>query len=419
LPRWLKVTVLSVLLLANAAVLGAWWLMDSADTAFRENAESLEEVVPELDSRPVGPKDPMYFLLIGSDSREGVDTKQFGDFKGARGDVVMVARVDPAEGRAQILSIPRDTWVPIEGHGEGKINAAYAYGGPALMVKTVRELTGAPIHHYVEVDFAGFQALVDEIGGVEMTFEHSARDRKSKLDVPAGTVTLDGYQALAYARSRSYQELRGDQWVSVDATDIGRTQRQQALVLAILKRLKRPSTLAETGDIVASIAQHMTVDAALADSSLTQLAFSLRDIGPSDIETATLPTVGATRGGASIQVVEQPAAAAMLEAFRAGSPLDADGGEAIVAVDVLNANGVAGSAGRWASRLGELGYTVNRVDNADERQETTVVVVGEDRVVAGELLVGALGFGSVEVGDVPEGVDAVVLLGADAGDPVS
>ena len=312
MPRWLKVSVLSILLLANAAVVGAWWLMDSADTAFRENAQSLEEVVPELDARPAGPTEPMYFLLIGSDSREGVDAKQFGDFKGARGDVVMVARVDPDQGKAQVLSIPRDTWVPIEGHGEGKINAAYAYGGPALMVKTVRDLIGVPIHHYVEVDFAGFQALVDEIGGVEMDFENPARDPKSKLDVPAGTVVLDGYQALAYARSRYYQELRDGQWVSVDATDIGRTQRQQALVLAILKRLKRPATLAETGDIVASIAQHMTVDAALAESSLTQLAFSLREIGPSDIETATLPTVGATRGGASIQVLEQPAAAAVL-----------------------------------------------------------------------------------------------------------
>ncbi|MFO7293066.1 MAG: LCP family protein [Acidimicrobiia bacterium] len=419
MPRWLKVSVLSILLLANAAVVGAWWLMDSADTAFRENAQSLEEVVPELDARPAGPTEPMYFLLIGSDSREGVDAKQFGDFKGARGDVVMVARVDPDQGKAQILSIPRDTWVPIEGHGEGKINAAYAYGGPALMVKTVRDLIGVPIHHYVEVDFAGFQALVDEIGGVEMDFENPARDPKSKLDVPAGTVVLDGYQALAYARSRYYQELRDGQWVSVDATDIGRTQRQQALVLAILKRLKRPATLAETGDIVASIAQHMTVDAALAESSLTQLAFSLREIGPSDIETATLPTVGATRGGASIQVLEQPAAAAVLEAFRTGSSLDADGGEAIVSVDVLNANGIAGNAGRWASRLRELGYTVNRVDNADEREDTTVVVVGDDRVVAGEVLVDALGFGAVEVGEVPEGVDAVVLLGADAGDPVS
>jgi LCP family protein required for cell wall assembly len=411
--------VLSILLLGNATALGAWWLMDSADTAFRENAVRLEEVVPELDVRSEGPREPMFFLLIGSDSREGVDTKQFGDFKGARGDVVMVARVDPQEGKAQILSIPRDTWVPIEGHGEGKINSAYAYGGPSLMVKTVRELTGAPIHHYVEVDFAGFQALVDEIGGVEMTFDYPARDPKSKLDIPGGTVILDGFQALAYARSRSYQELRDGQWVSVDATDIGRTERQQTLVLAILDQLKRPSTLAETGDIVASIAQHMTVDAALADSSLTQLAFSLREIGPSDIETATLPTEGATRGGASIQVLEQPAAAAMLEAFRTGSPLDVEGGDAIVTVDVLNANGIAGNAGRWASRLGELGYTVNRVDNADGREDTTVVIVGQNRAIAGEVLIDQLGFGSVEVGPVPEGVDAVVLLGADAGDPAS
>lgn len=419
MPRWLKVTVLSLLLLGNLAVFGVWWLINSAEAAFQDNAIRLEEVVPELVERPQGPSEPLFFLLIGSDSREGVDTDVFGDFAGARSDVVMVARVDPGDGKAQILSIPRDTWVPIEGHGEGKINSAYAYGGAPLMIKTVRQLTGAPIHHYVEVDFAGFQALVDELGGVEMTFPHPARDPKSKLDVPAGTITLDGYQALAFARSRSYQELRDGRWTSVDATDIGRTERQQTLVLAILERLKRPSTLTETGPIVASVAQHMTVDAALADSSLVELAFSMREIGASDFETATLPTIGATRGGASIQVLDQPAAAAMLDAFVSGSTLDVDGGEGIVSVDVLNANGVAGSAGRWASRLGEHGYTVNRVDNADELTESTLVIVEPERVVAGEILVDALGFGSVEVGDVPEGVDAVVMLGADATDLAS
>src|SRR5690606_22041104 len=200
-------------------------------------------------------------------------------------DVVMVARLDRAEGEALILSIPRDTLVPIEGHGENKINSAYAFGGAPLMVKTVRGAFDLPLHHYVEIDFAGFQSLVDELGGVRMTFAHAARDPKSRLDVPAGSVTLDGFQALAFARSRRYQEMREGEWRNVHHSDLGRTQRQQALVMATPSDLKRLSTIAEAGSLVASIAHHMTGDSALAASSLAALAFSMRSLGGSDIRT--------------------------------------------------------------------------------------------------------------------------------------
>jgi LCP family protein required for cell wall assembly len=297
LPRWLKVSIITLLVVANLALLGVWWTVRSAQQSFTDNATALEEVVPELASRPEADTEPLYFLVIGSDSREGVDTDLFGNFGGARGDVVMLVRLDRSGDRAQILSIPRDTLVPIDGHGEDKINAAYAYGGAPLMVRTVADAFAVPIHHYVEVGFAGFQDLVDELGGVEMSFPYPARDAKSRLDVPEGTVTLDGFQALAYARSRSYQELRDGSWRSVDASDIGRAQRQQTLVLAILQQMRRPSTLTEAGSIVASFARHMTVDAALAESSLAELALAMRGMGASDIETATIPTEGATRNG--------------------------------------------------------------------------------------------------------------------------
>lgn len=419
LPRWLRATVVSLLVAANLGVVGVWWTLNAAEDAFRANARRDEAVVAELVARPRVSTEPLYFLVIGSDSRADVDKEVFGDFAGARGDVVMVARIDRDEGRALILSIPRDLLVPIPDHSEDKINAAYAYGGASLMVRTVREAFDLAIHHYVEIDFAGFQSLVDELGGIQMEFVYPARDPKSHLDVPAGTVTLDGFQALAYARSRSYQELRDGTWQSVDADDIGRTQRQQALVLAILARLKRPSTLAESGSVVASLARHMTVDAALADSSLAELAFSMRDIGASDIETATLPTSGETRNGASVQMLEQPAADQMLDGFKNGRLMDEKPVETILSVDVLNANGVAGAASQWASHLDEAGYTVNRVDNAEKRRDTTVVMVEADRSEAATELVKDLGFGHVEVGSVPEGVDAVVILGADAGTPVS
>lgn len=420
LPRWLKATIISILVLANLAVVGVLWTIRSADTAFRDNATRLEEVVPELSERPTASGEPLYFLVIGSDSRQGVDTDVFGDFGGARSDVVMVARIDREAATAQLLSFPRDTLVPIDGHGEDRINAAYAYGGASLMVRTVREAFDLPIHHYVEIDFAGFQDLVEEIGGVEMTFPYPARDAKSRLDVPAGTVTLDGFQALAYARSRQYQELQDGAWRSVDASDIGRTQRQQQLVLAILDQLRRPGTLAETGAVVASFARHMTVDAALADSSLVELAFSMRGIGGADIETATIPTEGDTRNGASVQLLSQPTATAMLTAFRSGGPMDtAESVAMLLSVDVLNGNGIAGNASEWAAYLGDAGYTVHRIGDASEMIATTTVVVSAERSASGDALISELGFGRVEVGTVPEGVDAILILGEDAGHPAS
>lgn len=418
-PRWLKATLVSFLVLANVGVAAVWWTVRSAQDAFRDNAQRDEEVVAELDQRPQASNQPLYFLVVGSDSREEVDSDLFGDFAGARSDVVMVARIDRDAGEALLLSIPRDTLVPIPDRGEDKINAAYAYGGTSLMVRTVREAFDLPVHHYVEVDFAGFQSLVDELGGIEMTFPYPARDPKARLDVPAGTVTLDGFQALAYARSRNYQELRDGTWRSVDAGDIARTHRQQELVLSILSRLKRPSTLAETGSVVASLARHMTVDAALADSSVAELAFSMREVGGSDIETATLPTVGDNRGGASVQVVDRPAADEMLAGFRDGRLTVADTEAAILSIAVLNGNGVAGAASEWAAQLDGAGYTIHRIDNAEERSDETVVMVEADRSEAAAELVDDLGFGSVEIGTVPDEVDAVVILGTDAGMPVS
>lgn len=321
-PRWLKITLLSILILVGPAVAAVWWRIRTAETAFRDNATILTDVVDELDALPAVADEPIYFLLIGSDSREGVDVDEFAAFEGARSDVVMVARLDPGEGRVTILSIPRNTWVPIDGHGEGLVNTAYDLGGAELMVETVQEVFDLPIHHYVEIGFVGFQDLVDEIGGVELDFEYPARDLRTHLDVPAGTVLLRGDQALAYARSSQYAELRGGEWQGVRANEIGRIQRQQTLVRAILKRLRRPSTLSEAGSIVASFARHMTVDATLADSSLVSLAFAMRGVVGGVARVAILPTHGGTRGDSQVRLLEHPEADEALEAFRSGRPMD-------------------------------------------------------------------------------------------------
>ncbi len=189
------------------------------------------------------------------------------------------------------------------------------------MVRTVKQLTGLPVHHYIEVDFVGFQSLVDDIGGVYLDFPYPARDANSGLSVEAGYQLLDGSQALAYARSRHYEEERGGKWVPVDADDIGRTGRQQSLILAILGAVKTPSSISEAGSIVGGFAQHLTVDSAFARSSIVDLAFRMRSISGQKIETATLPVYLDTFEEMSIVRMQHPEADELIAHFASGQPM--------------------------------------------------------------------------------------------------
>lgn len=413
--RWWKGLVIGVLVAANLVVGFILWTLNSAQAAFRDNAEQNTAVVPELNVRPVEASEPITFLVIGSDSREGLESLQnFGPSEGARGDVIMLVKLYPGTGTAQILSLPRDLLVDIPGHGSDRINSAYAYGGAPLMVRTVREVTGLPVHHYVEVDFVGFQALVDEIGGVRMDFAYPARDLNSGLAVEAGHQLLDGKQALAFARSRHYEELHDGVWTAVNADDFGRTHRQQELILAILAGLKKPSSLPEAGSIVASFAQHLTVDSELAKSSLVELAFRMRGISGSKIETATLPGFIDMFGEKSVVKMEHPEADDVIVAFANGQPLTTNIAS-LRRLEVLNGNGVEGSAGRMSELLEQQGFEVASVDDADRSDyEATTIIVRPEALEQARALVDAIGFGEVSTGALADDIDAIVIVGLDA-----
>ena len=200
-------------------------------------------------------------LIVGSDSREDLPEgfENFGSFEGERTDVIMVAHVIPGEG-GQLLSLPRDLKVAIPGNGTNRINAAFVFGGPDLLVQTIQGNFGIPINHYVEIDFGGFARVVDSLGGITKTFENPARDLKSGLDVPAGTVVMDGETALAYARSRSYQEQINGEWVSVDGSDIGRTHRQQEVLLLMFDQATSLSSAFSLPSFASSFAEQISVD---------------------------------------------------------------------------------------------------------------------------------------------------------------
>jgi LCP family protein required for cell wall assembly len=408
LPGWLKAAIAGVFVLVVLGALAVIWAINTGRDVLAM-AEPDHEVTAEL-SEPTG-RD-LTFLVVGSDSREGIeDLTFFGPAGGERGDVIMMVRLDATSGEARILSVPRDLWVEIPGFGEDKINAAFSYGGPSLMVQTIRENLGIQVNHYVEIDFVGFIDMVNQLGGIEMTFAYPARDKNSGLNIDAGTQILDGEQALAFARSRKYEEYQGEQWVSVDASDLGRAARQQQVVGAILSKLKSPSSIAEAGDIAGSMAENMTVDANLAGSSIGSLAWNFRGVITGGIEGQTLPVYGDTVGGASVVMADEPEATAVVEGFLTGiMPVD----PGPIRVQVLNGNGVDGAAGEMSDRLADAGYEIAGVGNADERDYSITTVLVPEGSSTGEDIIGQLGFGVVRYGTVDNEYDAVVIVGSDA-----
>ncbi|MGV9311973.1 LCP family protein [Streptomyces sp. NPDC003691] len=236
-------------------------------------------------------------LVLGSDSRSGANREYGRDQGGARADTAMVVHVYKGHRKASVVSIPRDTLVdrPACTGPEGEripaahgvmFNSAYEEGGPACAVSTVERLSGIRMDHYIEVDFTGFKKLVDELGGVKITTTEPIRDQDSRLDLPAGTHTLDGEQALGLVRTRK----------SVgDGSDLGRIQLQQAFVKAFLAQVKDAGLLTDPLKLygVADTAtQAVTTDSGLASvPKLTGLARSLGGIDPADVRMVTMPVV--------------------------------------------------------------------------------------------------------------------------------
>ncbi|RIK07305.1 MAG: hypothetical protein DCC48_04290 [Acidobacteria bacterium] len=254
------------------------------------------------------------YLIVGSDSREGVaaddpNAGAFGEVSGQRADTMIVLRVEPD--RSLMMSIPRDLYVTLAGSGqEERINAAYN-DGPASLVDTVEQNLGVPVNHYLEVDFESFGGMVDAVGGVPIDFEYPAYDSNSGLQVDsAGTVVLDGTQALAYVRSRHYTEIIDGQPTTDPTGDLGRVERQQAFmrtVLAEMGRTRNPIALMRIGS---ALAGGVRIDGQLGLWDAFGLA---RRLGALDPQTVVLPTEPfTTPGGAQVLSLQEPAADAVL-----------------------------------------------------------------------------------------------------------
>jgi len=276
--------------------------------------------IPRLDAvagvlSTVGDGPVVNYLLVGSDSRAGADPNDpdFGSIGGEdetggqRSDTIMVLRYDRASGAVSLLSLPRDLWLEIAGTGsKNRINSAYGRG-PEVLVQTVQDALGIPVHHYVEVDFQGFKRLVDAIGGVEVCFGAAARDLHTGLFIPdPGCYVLDGVAGLQYARSRYYEELIDGEWQMDGTADIGRTARQQAFMEAALATTI-DSTAANpfrASSVVDAGVSSILVDPAL---DLATMARELRPVASNGVQRYSLPVRGTTIDGKSVLLLDDGA----------------------------------------------------------------------------------------------------------------
>lgn len=197
------------------------------------------DALGEYDGRPDATAGTNW-LLVGSDSREGLTKAQRRKFAtgravGRRTDTMMLLHVPDGDGRPTLVSLPRDSYVPIDGHGSDKLNAAYAYsdGGPKLLAKTVEKVTGLRIDHYMEIGFGGFVGIVDAIGGVDINVKQDIKDPKAGIDLKKGVQTMDGGTALGYVRTRATGGI----------PDFERTQRQRQFFSAVVKKASAPGVL--------------------------------------------------------------------------------------------------------------------------------------------------------------------------------
>ncbi|MFI6457433.1 LCP family protein [Streptosporangium amethystogenes] len=197
------------------------------------------EALTEYEGRPADTPGTNW-LLVGSDSREGLTAAQrrklaTGKAVGRRTDTMMLLHIPDGDGRPTLVSLPRDSYVPIDGHGSDKLNAAYAFqdGGPKLLAKTVEKVTGLRLDHYMEIGFGGFVGIVDAIGGVEIDVKQAIKDPKAGINLKKGLQLMDGGTALGYVRTRATGTI----------PDLDRTQRQRQFFSAVVKKAASPGVL--------------------------------------------------------------------------------------------------------------------------------------------------------------------------------
>jgi LCP family protein required for cell wall assembly len=323
------------------------------------------------------------FLLVGSDARADMSAADLKRLKmgklaatrvtGRRADTMLLAHVSSRHDTITAVSLPRDSYVTIPAHDDtdgtavperrNKLNAAYAIGGPPLAVATIERSTGVRIDHYVEVDFLGFEELVNAVGGVDICSPVALRDRKANLRLPAGTTRLDGVTGLAYVRARN-----------LDArADLGRIERQQKFLAAMVSRVTSKDVLLDPRALVRFLDAALgsvRADRDLTRTEMVELATQLRHVSGADVRFRTVPITDPSYrpgGVGAVALWDEQAAGQLFRAMREDSApprKDTSAGAAVtvapaeIRVRVFNGAGITGLGARASADLAARGFEV-------------------------------------------------------------
>ena len=297
------VTVLGALSVVLALLVGGglWFLTER----YGGNIDRVSDVFTELDEEarpdPTTPlqdsgHQPVTFLLVGSDTRVAPAA---GEYPGGRSDAIMLARISADRQHAQVISIPRDSWLEIPGHGMNKVNAAYALGGPPLLIATLEQLTQVRIDHYVAIDFDGLIQVTDDLGGVDVVVAQTTTNGPYTFE--GGENHLDGHQARWYLGQR----------YGLPGGDFDRVRRQQQYLRSMFGKLFSSNTFTDPGRLDAAllaVSSAVAVDDTLDNADLLSLAYSMRTITPEDVDFFTAPVLGTgSEGAASVVHLDETA----------------------------------------------------------------------------------------------------------------
>ncbi len=374
----------SALTVVATVLSGAGWL---TLTKLTSNISTIDVTNDLGSARPTkvataapGNYEPLNILIMGTDTRTGQGSG-FGsaaDTSSGSGhsDTVILLHVSGDRTWSLGVSLPRDSWVTRPECGAnsagrtitGKFNAAFAVGGPGCTIKAVEALTNVRIDHFVVVDFSGFKAVVDSLGGVPICLVHPINDIKSHFNMTAGTHVLNGDQALAFARLRHNIG---------DGSDTSRIDRQQVFMSSVVRTATSAGVLTDPlklYDVLDSVTKSLTVDKALGSvDALKSLALSLQGLSPRAIKFMTVPWV--PRGDGENVVWEASKADKIWQAFRDDTPYPAKtstptGQKALtvapnqIRVKVLNGSGVSGRARQVADQLAKMGFVITGIGSA-------------------------------------------------------
>lgn len=318
--RTRRVLYAALILLCTGVLLvvgGGYWAVEHYTGKVERIPHVFPTDVPKAALPPPSKDGSQTFLLVGLDSRSdlpttGRDAKATEWKPGAqRSDTMMLVHIPAGHRHAYVVSLPRDSWVSIPGHGRAKLNAAFSWGGPPLLIDTVQRLTRVKIDHLMVIDWSGFRKLTDAVGGVDITVDKTVPRRNGPGGVwTAGTHHMDGSEALDYVRER-YGLPRGD---------LDRTHRQQNFLRAVLAKMlsggtfSNPLTLKHTLDQVTSV---VSVDDKLSDGDLRDLVWNMRKVRSKDMVFMNAPVAGFdTIQRQSVVLLDPNGTSALWEAMR-------------------------------------------------------------------------------------------------------